>query len=88
MRALISRLVAPLVALLVTWLGSAGLDLGPEFGTALTEAGVLLLTAVFTLVYGVTHRLIDRVANPADAAAPAVVQAGKEIKATAEGKRL
>lgn len=70
MRAFVSRLIAPIIAGLVTWLGSVGLDLGPEFGASLTETAVLFLTGAFTLVYGVAHRLIDKVVNPADAATP------------------
>lgn len=74
MREFISRIVAPLVAGLVTWLGSVGLNLGPDFGAALTETAVILLTAVFTLIYGVVHRIVDKFANPADAAVPDAVQ--------------
>jgi hypothetical protein len=69
MRAVISRIIAPIIAALAAWLTAAGLDLDPGFVTAATEAATFLLLAVFGLVYGVAHKLIDRKVNPADDAA-------------------
>lgn len=70
MRTVISRILAPIIAALVGWLTSMGLDLDPAFGVALQEAATWFLLAVFTMLYGLIHRLIDRKVNPADVAKP------------------
>lgn len=68
MRALISRIVAGPIAALVAWLVGMGLELGAGFETALTETVTLFLVAVLTVLYGVVHKLIDKVVNPGDVA--------------------
>lgn len=70
MLAFISRIVAPIVAGFATWLASKGLDVGPEFTASLTNAAVILLMTIFSTLYGVVHRVIDRFVNPTDEAVP------------------
>lgn len=70
MRVFISRIIAPVIAALVGWLTSIGLDLDPGFGPALTEATTWLILAIFGAIYGIVHRLIDKKLNPGDVADP------------------
>lgn len=70
MKQFISRIIAAPIAALVTWLVAAltdvGIAVGPGFAAVTEETLTLLALAVFTAVYGVAHKLIDRYVNPAD----------------------
>lgn len=88
LRPYISRPVAVLIAFLVTWLGSKGINLDPE-----TQSHIqgLLETAVFLIIYAVSHRTLDKKVNPGDSASShlAVQEAAesqdlKEVEKTAE----
>lgn len=70
MRELISRLIAPFIAAFVLWLGHY-LPLGPEFQQSLSDVVVLFIGALFTAIYGVFHKIIDKKTNPLDAASGA-----------------
>lgn len=75
-RPLLSRILAPFVAVLVLWLaGRFGVELPAD---ALTE---LLTYATLAAITGVSHKLMDRRINPLDAAkvpeGPAVVEAAE-----------
>lgn len=56
-RALVSRLVSPLVGAVVAWLTSLGLQLPPEFAESVETAALLLVMAIVTaLVESVRSR--------------------------------
>lgn len=68
LRPYLSRLIAGLVTMLLTWLMSHGIDLGTDAAGGLTEAGTALAIGGFTIIYGLIHRTLDKKLNPGDAA--------------------
>lgn len=91
MRAIIGRVAAAIVAAALTWVaGVAGIEVTQETAATLTEAVTLLGMGLFTIMYAVGHRLIDRRINPADAASPAAIQAGQDAQSAhaASARRL
>ncbi len=81
MRAIIGRIAAVIVAFIVTFVaGTLGVEVTEDTAATLTEAVTLLGMALFTIVYAVGHKLINRRINPADAAAPAAIETGVVVK--------
>lgn len=70
MRAIIGRVAAAIVAMLVTFLaGSLGLEVTEETRATLTEAVTLLGLAFWGILYAIFHKLINRRLAPQDTAA-------------------
>lgn len=72
MRAVIARIAAAIVAALLTWAAGMipGFEVTEDTRAALTEGVTLIGLALWGILYGLTHRLINRQINPADVASP------------------
>ena len=81
LRPFLSRIIASLVTVLITWLLSKGIDLGADAQGHLTEAGTALAIGGFTLIYGLIHRSIDKKVNPGDAASSHLAAVEKDQSA-------
>lgn len=62
-RSAVLRLIGPLVAGFVTWLGSLGIELPAEFGDSATTALVVLAMGVLTVVVNWLVRALGPVAS-------------------------
>jgi hypothetical protein len=71
----ISRISAALIALAVTWLAAKGINLDAETQSNLKD---LIETAIFVVVYAVSHRTIDKKANPGDTASSHLAKVAKQ----------
>lgn len=70
----VSRFVAAFVAFFVTWLAAKGINLDAE---SQIQLKALLETTIFTIIYAITHRSIDKVVNPGDAASSHLAKSEK-----------
>lgn len=69
MRAIISRVAAAIVAVLLTFFaGTLGVEVSPAVHDSLVEGVTLLGLGLWGVLYALLHRLIDRKINPADVA--------------------
>lgn len=80
MRAVISRLISPLIATLAVWLVGVGFLREDDAATFISSGVTLVELLIWGMVYGVGHRLIDRRANPADAATPEAAAAVRAVR--------
>lgn len=80
MRAIVGRAAAAIVAAIVTWIASVfGIEVTAETAATWTDALTVLGIGFWGVAYAVIHKLLDRHINPADAAAPEAVEAGKAV---------
>lgn len=71
MRTVFARIAAVIAAGIVTFLsGKLGLDVTEEARVAITEGITMLGMAVWLLLYGIFHKVINRFINPGDVAKP------------------
>ena len=77
LRPYFSRLIAPLVAALLLYLGTKGINLPEDAAGHLTEVGAIALVAVFQIISAIVHRTVDKKVNPADAAGANEAAEGK-----------
>lgn len=68
LRPYLSRLIAPFIAAVIVWLATKGIDLPEDAAGHLTELAVIVLLAIFQIIYAVIHKTIDKKVNPQDAA--------------------
>lgn len=69
MRAIISRVAAAIVAVLLTFFaGTLGVEVSPAVHDSLVEGVTMLGLGLWGVLYALLHRLIDRKINPADVA--------------------
>lgn len=76
LRPFLSRILAPFITLLLSWLINKGIDFGPGAGEEFTEMGVMAGMAIFIAVNAIIHKSIDKKVNPSDAASDPLVKAG------------
>lgn len=70
MRAIIARIAAAVIAVLLTFLaGTLGVEVSPETTATLTEGVTLIGLGLWGIVYAVFHKLLNRRINPSDSAA-------------------
>lgn len=69
MRAIIGRIAAAIVAVLLTFVtGRLGIEVTPAIHSSLVEGVTLLGLGIWGIFYAVCHKLIDKKIHPADTA--------------------
>ncbi len=86
LRPFLSRALASVIATLITWLLSKGIDVGKDAAGQLTEVATTVLIGAFTLFYGVIHRTIDKKVNPGAAASSTLATREKSEATTLKAK--
>ena len=82
LRPFLSRIIAPLVTALLTYLAvHFGLNFGEDAAGHITETAVIAVIAGMQIVYGLVHRVVDKKVNPGDTASSHLAV---EAKAAAE----
>lgn len=77
-RPVLGRIVGSLVAALATWLEARfGWKLDPASQAQLSAGILVTLMTTFSIVYALVHKAVSAKVNPADAATPAMAEAGK-----------
>lgn len=68
-RVLAGRLIGAIVAGLSTFLlAKFGVGLDADVQQQITEAGAIFLMVVFTAIYGIVHKVVNKKLNPGDTA--------------------
>lgn len=78
LRPFISRMISPLIASLLAFLAVKGIQLPEDASGHLTEYAVIVLIALMQMLNGPIHKLIDKKANPGDAAATSIAAIEKK----------
>lgn len=74
-RVLLGRLIGTAVAGLATWLMiHYGIVLDQDTQQKVTESAVVILMIVFSVIYGITHKLVNKKLNPGDTASATLAQ--------------
>lgn len=69
LRVLLGRLIGAAVAGLATFLMSKwGIMLDPDTQAQVTEQGVIFLMVIFTAIYSIVHKVVNKKLNPGDTA--------------------
>jgi uncharacterized protein YcbK (DUF882 family) len=87
LRPFLSRVLAPVITAFVMWLLHLGIDLGPDASAHLTEYATVIAIALFSVLNGVIHRLIDKKVNPGDTASSHLAVEAKEAATEAKERR-
>lgn len=80
----ISRIVAGIVASFLAFLTAKNINVDGDTAQQAIAAITGLALAVFSAIYAVIHKLIDKHVNPADAAANSVVAHGESVQLKAD----
>lgn len=85
-RVFLSRVLAPLIASFAAWVAVRfGVDIDAANQQQLIESIIVWVLTIFTVVYGIAHKLIDRKLNPGDAASTTLAESEKDEHETLSG---
>lgn len=81
LRPILGRIAGTVAGAIIAWLVASGVEIDAATQEQIRLATDALMLAVYGIVYAIVHRLWSKRFNPADAAAPELVQAGKQQQA-------